>query len=153
MWAAQLLVAISARSLAAIEAEVSLPQLRVLVILASEGPQSLNGVARSLDIHPSNATRACDKLVASGLIRRDEDNADRRLIQLSLTAPGEELVARVMDHRRAQIEELLRQVPSGQRRTLATCLTTLASIGNDTLNRAAWQSGWPTAVTPAARSR
>jgi hypothetical protein len=41
MWAAQLLVAISARSLAAIEAEVSLPQLRVLVIPASQGPQSL----------------------------------------------------------------------------------------------------------------
>jgi DNA-binding MarR family transcriptional regulator len=144
MWAAQLLVAISARSLAAIEAEVSLPQLRVLVILASQGPQSLNALAHSLNIHPSNATRACDKLVAGGLLSRAEDPDDRRLLALNLTTAGARLVEKVMQHRRGQIEELLSQVPSRRRRALASALRTFAATSGDTLNQAAWQAGWTT---------
>lgn len=145
MWAAQMLVAISARSLAAIETEVSLPQLRVLVILASHGPRSLNAIAHTLNIHPSNATRACDKLVVAGLIRRDEDPADRRLLALSLTTEGTQLVEKVMQHRRVQIEQLLSRVPAAQRRSLAAALTVLASASGDTLDHAAWQAGWTTA--------
>ena len=144
MCAAQLLVAISARSLAMIEAEVSLPQLRVLVILASDGPRSLNALAHSLDIHPSNATRACDKLVAAGLIRRSEDPDDRRLLALSLTAAGTQLVEKVMAHRRSQVEDLLSRVPARRRRTLASALRTLTATGSDTLDHAAWQAGWTT---------
>jgi hypothetical protein len=41
----------------------TLPQLRVLVVIASRGPQNLAGVAQGLGVHSSNATRACDKLV------------------------------------------------------------------------------------------
>jgi DNA-binding MarR family transcriptional regulator len=145
MLGAQLLVAVTAQSVAAVEAEVSLPQLRVLVILASRGTQTLNAVARSLDIHPSNATRACDKLVEGGLIRRAEHSDDRRLLQLSLTERGHELIGKVMDHRREQIAELLTRLPSQERRELASALRTLATSGEETLERAAWQSGWTTA--------
>jgi DNA-binding MarR family transcriptional regulator len=144
MRAAQLLVAISARSLAAIETEVSLPQLRVLVILASQGPRSLNAVAQNLNIHPSNATRACDKLVAAGLIRRAEDRQDRRLLALSLTGLGSELVEKVMRYRREQIEALLNEVPAPQRTALASALDALSAAGDETLKQSAWQAGWTT---------
>lgn len=145
MLGAQLLVAVAAQSLAAVESEVSLPQLRVLVILASRGPSSLNEVARSLGIHPSNATRACGKLADAGLISRREDPADRRLLHLSLTPAGERLLERVMDDRRRRIEELLAGVPSASRSQLATGLRLLATQRGDTLDQAAWQSGWATA--------
>lgn len=54
------LVDISVRSVAGVEQQVTLPQLRVLVMIASRGSQNLNSVARALGVHPSNATRACD---------------------------------------------------------------------------------------------
>jgi DNA-binding MarR family transcriptional regulator len=144
MWIGQRMVAISARSLAAIEAEVSLPQLRVLVILASQGPRSLNAMAHTLGIHPSNVTRACDRLVAAGLVRRDGDPTDRRLLALRLTAAGTELIEKVMRHRRAQVEQLLTAVPAGQRRSLARVLGALAATTGDTFDQAAWQAGWAT---------
>ena len=144
MSVAQLLVAIGARSLAMIEAEVSLPQLRVLVILASHGPGSLNALADTLGVHPSNATRACGKLVAAGLIRRVEDPDHRRLLALSMTAAGTRLVEKAMAHRRSQVEDLLSRVPARQRRTLASALRILASASPGTLDRAAWQAGWTT---------
>lgn len=144
MLGAQVMVAVTAQSVAAVESEVSLPQLRVLVILASRGPQSLNSVARSLEIHPSNATRACDRLVEAGLIRREEDANDRRLLQLILTPRGERLIHRVMDHRRKHVVDLLRQVPSRERGQLALTLRSLAAAVGETLEQAAWQSGWTT---------
>jgi DNA-binding MarR family transcriptional regulator len=97
---------------------VSLPQLRVLVILASRGPQSPNSVARQLEIHPSNATRACDKLADSGLLTRHEDPDDRRLLQLTLTRRAEHLLEKIMDHRLQQISQLLAQVPPRAQATL-----------------------------------
>lgn len=144
MLGAQVLVAVSARSVAAVEAEVSLPQLRVLVILASQGAQSLNALARNLDVHPSNATRACDKLVDAGLLRRAEHAADRRVLELSLTEAGQGLVDKVMEHRREQVQDLLTAVPPDERKVLAAALRRLAAAGGEPLERAAWQSGWTT---------
>ena len=146
MLGAQVLVAVSARSVAAIEAEVSLPQLRVLVILASQGPQSLNALARNLDVHPSNATRACDKLVEAGLLSRAENPSDRRVLELSLTEAGHGLVDKVMEHRREQVQDLLTAVPADERKVLAAALRRLAAAGGEPLERAAWQSGGTTSA-------
>jgi DNA-binding MarR family transcriptional regulator len=147
MLAAQLLVSVTAQSVASVEPEISLPQLRVLVILASRGPQSLGTVARLLDVHPSSATRACDRLVSSGLLTRNENPADRRQLRLELTATGRRLIQDVMNHRRQQIEELLRRIPAEERAALTLALRALAAAGGETLDRAAWLSGWTT-LTP-----
>ena len=57
MRASRVLVSVVARSIAEVEDVVTLPQLRVLVMIASHGPQNLGSVAAALGVHPSNATR------------------------------------------------------------------------------------------------
>ena len=76
--ASRVLVAVTAQSLTSVEDRVTLPQFRILVILASRGPQNLRSVAQGLGVIPSAATRLCDKLVSAGLIHRTVDPADRR---------------------------------------------------------------------------
>jgi DNA-binding MarR family transcriptional regulator len=144
MLAAQLLVAVTAQSVAAVEPEISLPQLRVLIILASQGPQSLGAVARLLDIHPSNASRACDRLVQSGLLTRNENPVDRRQLRLELTGTGRRVIQSVMNHRRKQIEQLLARVPAADRTALTPALRALAAAGGETMDRAGLLSGWTT---------
>jgi DNA-binding MarR family transcriptional regulator len=138
MLAAQLLVSVAARSVAAVEPEISLPQLRVLVILASEGPQSLGAVARRLGVHPSNATRACDRLVQGGLLSRNENPTDRRQVRLELTAVGRRVIESVMNHRRTQVEDLLERVPHEHRAALVPGLRSLAAAGGENVHRPAW---------------
>jgi DNA-binding MarR family transcriptional regulator len=77
MRAAQVLVAVIAQSAAEIEDVVTLPQFRVLVMAATRGALNLRAVAAGLGVHPSNATRVCDRLVAGGLLDRRDDPADR----------------------------------------------------------------------------
>ncbi len=96
----RIIVASVVRSLASVSDSVSVPQLRVLVMLSARAPLNLTAVAERLGVNPSNASRTCDRLVKAGFVDRQLDPHDRRHISLALTRDGRRLVAEVMDHRR-----------------------------------------------------
>ena len=67
MTASRVLVGITARSLAGLPAEVTLPQFRALVVLASRGPQRPADISAELGVAPSTGTRMCERLAAGEL--------------------------------------------------------------------------------------
>lgn len=144
MVAARVLVALSARSIAAVEDEVTLSQLRVLVMVASAGPLNLGAVAAGLGVHPSNGTRVVERLVKAGLLDRRDDPTDRRNLLLELTEAGRELVERVMDDRRAAIAAILEHMPASRRRSLVPTLRAFAAAGGEVPDPAVWSLGWTT---------
>ena|SRR5689334_14649954 len=93
--ASRALVAVAARSLAAVGDDVTLPQYRALVVLAASGPQGTVELAAALAVNPSTATRMCDRLVRKGLVRRRRQAGDRRAVRIALTPAGRDLVAEV----------------------------------------------------------
>jgi DNA-binding MarR family transcriptional regulator len=145
MAAARVLVAVTARSVAAVEDVVTLPQLRVLVLVASRSAPNLGAVAAGLGVHPSNATRAVDRLVTAGLLDRSDDPTDRRNLVLELTPQARELVKQVMDQRRAAIGAILERMPAGRRRSLVPVMRAFAEAGGEAWeDDAAWSFGWTT---------
>src|SRR5579875_2119893 len=76
--ASRALVAVAARSLALVEDQVTLPQYRALVILASREELRPVDLAGVLGVSPSTATRMCDRLVRKGLVDRLHRDTDRR---------------------------------------------------------------------------
>jgi DNA-binding MarR family transcriptional regulator len=146
MVAARVLVAVSARSIAAVEDEVTLPQLRVLVMVASAGPLNLGAVAAGLGVHPSNGTRVVERLVKAGLLDRRDDPADRRTLLLELTDAGRGLVERVMADRRAAIAAILESMPASRRRSLVPTLRAFAAAGGEVSESAVWSLGWTTSA-------
>ncbi|WP_251046271.1 MarR family winged helix-turn-helix transcriptional regulator [Arthrobacter sp. ISL-85] len=127
MQAADTLLGVVARSVAEVEDVVNTPQLRVLVLIHTQGPQNLGAVAAELGVHASNATRICDRLVAADLLERREDPADRRYVRLELTPKGKSLVDSVLNHRRQAIAEVISRMPSGRRPALAAALEAFAA--------------------------
>ena len=100
--ASRALVAVAARSLAGVD--VTLPQFRGLVMLTRPGPVMVGDLAQALDVHPSTATRLCDRLERKGLVRRHPGVAsDRRETTVTLTAQGHRLVSRVTERRRRDL--------------------------------------------------
>lgn len=118
----RVLTAVAAHSLATLGAAVSVPQLRVLVMIDSQGPMNLSAVAEGLGVNASNASRACDRLVTSGLLDRRPDDRDRRSIVLSLTDRGERLVGTVVRQRRAMLEQIVSRMSVPDQRLLTACL-------------------------------
>lgn len=143
MLAVQALVAIAAQSVGAVEDRATLPQLRVLVLLSSRGPMNLNALAEAMGVHPSNATRACDRLVAAGLLQRRESPVDRRNLILELTDEGTDLIAALARSRRASVRAVLAKLPEPRRRAVVAALRSFGLAAGESLPADAWKLGWP----------
>lgn len=154
MVAAQALVGIAAQGVSEVGDRVTLPQLRVLMLVATRGGLNLGALAQSMGVHPSNASRACDRLVDAGLLARTESALDRRNLTLELTADGQALVDELITRRRRAIAAILEDVPQSRRRTLANAMLAFAEAAGETHGDSAWKLGWPRASSrrPSAQS-
>lgn len=125
--AANVMMRVAARSVFEVEDRVTTPQLRVLMMIAAAGPQNLGAVAAELNVHPSNATRACEKLVRAGYVLRSDDPTDRRYVQLDLTEAGSQLVNHVLNQRRTQMTEVLANMSEQERTAVGVAFEVFAS--------------------------
>lgn len=138
MTAARVLAGITAESVAEVEDRVTPAQLRVMMILSTRGPSTLSSVARALGVHPSNATRPCDRLVAAGLLHRADASHDRRKLRLTVTDAGAALVDSVVQHRRIALERVLRRMSGDDREQLATALGAFGKAAGEPPGPAGW---------------
>lgn len=129
--ASRVLVAISARSLAAVQDTVTVVQFRTLVVLRTRPGTNLNGLADSLDVAPSTALRMVDRLVAAELVERQAHPDNRREVRLALTSSGRSLVDRVTARRRTEIQRIVAQMPERQRGQLARALEAFAEAAGE----------------------
>jgi DNA-binding MarR family transcriptional regulator len=136
--ASRAMVALAARSLANLDAEVTLPQYRALVVLASRGPQRVVDISTELGVNPSTGTRMCDRLARKGLIRRARSGSDRRALRLSLTAAGRSLVEEVTERRRDELERLVDDTPLRWHRPVTRVLRSLAESAGEVPEREWW---------------
>lgn len=153
MVAAQALVGVAAQGVAEVEDRVTLPQLRVLMLVATRGGLNLGALAEAMGVHPSNASRACDRLVDAGLLHRSEAALDRRNLMLELTGNGQSLIDELVNHRRTAIAAILGHMPESRRRTLASAMVSFAQAADTTHGASAWKLGWAQANSDPTTSR
>ena len=102
-------------------------QLRVLTIVAGKQHTNMSRLAEALEVVPSSASRLCDRLEATGLLRRVPDPRDRREVRLLLTPAARRLLDELRDLRRRALEEVLGQMPAGDRDALVRSLRSFAT--------------------------
>ncbi|WCN05206.1 MarR family winged helix-turn-helix transcriptional regulator [Streptomyces sp. M92] len=127
--ASRLLVAVSARSLSAVEDRATLPQFRMLVVLSTLGATKLVALADLLRVAPSTAMRMVDRLVAAGLVDRQVNPDNRRETLLRLTAEGHRTVEEVTARRRTEIAVIVERLSPERRRALIDALAAFNEAG------------------------
>jgi DNA-binding MarR family transcriptional regulator len=130
--ASRALVGITVRALNSVSDEVTLPQLRTLVVVSLQGPQTVSALAERLDVHASTMTRMCSRLVSRGLVVRKPSALDRREVVIELTAPGQGLVDEVMDKRRREIDAVVRRMSTDDRDRVIAALDLFAQAADGT---------------------
>ncbi|MYS77687.1 MarR family transcriptional regulator [Streptomyces sp. SID5926] len=130
--ASRLLVAVSARSLAAVEERVTLPQFRMLVVL-TRGATKLVTLAEQLQVAPSTAMRMVDRLIAAGLAARQPNPHSRRETLLELTEEGRQTVEHVTARRRSEIAGIVEMLTPAQRLALVEALAAFNRAGAEPL--------------------
>lgn len=129
--ASRTLVGVATRSLGEAAESTTIAQYRMLVVLASRGPQRMVDLAAALDVAPSTAGRMTDRLVRKQLVRRHRARADRRSVMVSVTAAGRQVVDEATARRRVLIEDILARLPAGEQRAIAAAFAAFAAAAGE----------------------
>jgi DNA-binding MarR family transcriptional regulator len=129
--ASRLLVAVSARSIAAVDESITLAQFRLLVVLYTGGAVNLSVLADHLGVNPSTATRMIDRLIAASLVSRETNPASRREVVVTLTEAGAGAVRQVTARRRKEIARIVGRMPAKHRQGLVDALEAFTDAGGE----------------------
>ena len=104
-------VAITARAIAAADAELTFMQWRVLLVVGeSEDGHAVGEIAARIGAHASPASRVVSRLKRRGLVSADKGDLDKRVVCVRLTQTGRDLRARVLDLRGRDLADVLEVV-------------------------------------------
>jgi DNA-binding MarR family transcriptional regulator len=129
--ATRMLAGVALRSLDALDSAVTLPQFRLLAVLADLGPMPSGQAARTLGLGPSTVTRLADRMVAAGHAARGTDPRHRGVVTLELTASGRNLVATADGWRRQELARIMARLTPAQQEAATTALGLLVSAAGD----------------------
>uniref|UniRef100_A0A7C5VUS0 MarR family transcriptional regulator n=1 Tax=Thermomicrobium roseum TaxID=500 RepID=A0A7C5VUS0_THERO len=108
------------------EFDLSMAQLKVLFALSCSGPLTVSEVAERLSITSPTASHLIDRLVHLGLVRRREDERDRRRTVVELSASGEDLLRQLRQGNEQYWRELLNELDFVDLRALLQGVRALA---------------------------
>jgi DNA-binding MarR family transcriptional regulator len=129
--ASRALVGLAVRSVNAAPVDITVTQHRALVLLATQGEQSVGALADQLRIDASNGTRLCDRLQRLGLVERFRSPVDGRAVNVSLTAAGRRVLEEVRAHRRRELGRILRDVPPDGVQAMVDALTAFTRAAHE----------------------
>ena len=109
----RVLMGITLRAVAAAPVALTVPQHRVLLTIASDGPRRVGALADDLGVNQSNASRIVDRLVGQGLVHRTRDREDGRASLVALTRDGHGVLEAVHQHRLTALLDEVARIPGG----------------------------------------
>lgn len=104
---------------------LSMPQFSMMMQLHYKGACGMSQVSERFEITPAAASQLVEKLVQSGLIKRDEDPHDRRAKVLNITDKGRELIQRGIEERYRWMDDLAKYLSADEKDKVSEALTTL----------------------------
>jgi DNA-binding MarR family transcriptional regulator len=85
----------------------SMVHLNVLFILEADGALPMRGLAEAMDVSQASATGIVDRMEQRGLVERQRDPDDRRVIRVAATDEGRQLIEGLVADRRDHLAVLL----------------------------------------------
>ena len=109
------------------ELELSLSQLKLLMVLSRDGEQPLKDLAEKLVLSLPAASRAVDGLYRRDMVVRREDDVDRRQKRIAIAETGQEVVSSLSAARLAGIETFIATLTTQEQENLARALAPIVS--------------------------
>ena len=119
--------------------DISGPRFAILMILKHRQPMMVSELKNELQVAMSTVTQMADSLHASGYLQRSRNPTDRRVVMLSLTEKGEQLVSSLKSKHLEHLRNALMVFNDGQRddflmhlnklsQSLKTCTSTSKEV-------------------------
>jgi DNA-binding MarR family transcriptional regulator len=112
-------------------ANLSVPQFRTLVFLDRHPAGTLGAVAEHIGLTPPSMSRLVDGLVRRRLVERRGAVADRRRLELTLTARGRSALEATRANTQARLEERLAALTVEQQTSVTRAMQILRPVFRD----------------------
>jgi DNA-binding MarR family transcriptional regulator len=111
-----------------IDLNLTMSQLKSLVYIEFQENVCIRDLSRTLKMAQPNVSNLADFLVKEGLISREENPTDRRLLVLKTTAKGKKLITDLRDSISSEMSSYLVHLSPGQLQVLADGLNPLVKV-------------------------
>lgn len=108
--------------------KITAPQLVCLLTIVNEGSINLSALSKRVFLSASTVVGILDRLEEKGLITRQRDHRDRRLINVQATSSGKELVAQAPSPLPTALANALTQLPELEQATIALSLERVVNL-------------------------
>lgn len=125
------LVGIALESIRSEDADVTLPQFRLLLALEGLGRVPSSRLAARLGLAASAITRMADRLEHAGLVQRGADQGNRCIVTLELTVAGHRLVAGALARRQKRLAAVLDRMSRDDREAAVRAAYQFARLSGD----------------------
>lgn len=129
--ATRMLTGVALRSVEVLDDAVTLPQFRLLAVIADLGPVPSGQAARTLGLDRSTITRLADKMVAAGHVVRGTDPRHRGVVTLELTASGRDLVAAASGWRQRELARIMGRLTPAEQAAVTASLGLLVRAAGE----------------------
>ncbi|MEW6524887.1 MAG: MarR family transcriptional regulator [Bacillota bacterium] len=102
--------------------DITPPQFNALVHLQESGDITMGELCQKMYLACSTATDLIDRMERNGLIVRQRDTADRRVIRLRITDEGAGVIQQVMQARRRYLRAILEKMADEDKQKLISAL-------------------------------
>jgi DNA-binding MarR family transcriptional regulator len=104
------------------------PRLSALSVIVFGGPTSLADLAAAEQVSAPTMTRVVEALVQAGLVTREPEPGNRRMVRIAATAEGARLLEEGRERRVAVLSERLERLADSERRALARAVEILERV-------------------------
>jgi DNA-binding MarR family transcriptional regulator len=107
---------------------MSVPQLRMLLLLDTEGGSTMGELARRASVTMPTATSSINALVSGRYVSRRRSPTDRRVVLVSLTARGREVLERFRAERRERLAAIFGKIHAADQARFVEAFETILDV-------------------------
>ena len=112
--------------------DLSTPQLKVVLLLLVNGPCRMSVIASALGVSLATGTGVVDRLVERGIVVREGDPEDRRVVLCRLSSKGEKMLLGLVQLARNHAEMMFRSLSLEKLMAVRAGLEALLEAGEAT---------------------
>ena len=96
------------------QGRLSMVHVNVLMTLDHDGPLPMGALADALDVSQASVTGIVDRMEQRGLVERQRDGEDRRVVRVAMTDEARRLIGSLAAQRREHIAGLLEDLETDE---------------------------------------
>ncbi len=106
--------------------EITVTQMQTLLLIHSLPGCKMSDLSEGLEVTLGNVTSLIDRLAKEGLVKRVEDDSDRRVVRVELTSKGKSTVSTVLANRKKTLAGIFKKVKESDKEVLLNIMEKIA---------------------------